>query len=93
MVMVRCIHCESEKLVKDGYCAADKSGNRSPRYRCRGCGKRSSAYSQAPRRAVTAEKEAQVLALLNERNSQRGIARALQMSRSTIVKILEKKTL
>jgi len=93
MVMLRCVHCENEKLVKDGYCLVDKSGSRAPRYRCRGCGKRSSAHSKTPRRAVTAEKEAQVLALLNERNSQRGIARALQMSRSTIVKILKKKTL
>jgi len=37
-----------------------------------------------------AEKEAQVLALLSERTSQRGIARALKLSRVTVAEVLKK---
>ena len=102
MVLKTCSHCGSERIHKDGFCGIDHSGERAQRYRCRGCGKRSSEHSRTRRRAVTAEKEAQVLALMNERMSQRGIARALKMSRGiaralkmsrgTVVAILEKKT-
>jgi transposase-like protein len=92
MVLKTCIHCGSERIHKDGFCELDHSGEQAQRYRCRACGKRSSAHSRSRRGAVTAEKEAQVLALMNERMSQRGIARALKMSRTTVVSILEKKT-
>jgi transposase-like protein len=82
VVFVLCSHCGSEKLVKDGFSPTGKQ-----RYRCRGCGKRS---REQPWTGVTPEQEAQVLALANERMSQRGIARALKMSRVTVVSILKK---
>jgi len=92
MVMMTCSHCGSVRIHKDGLCEVDQSGEQAQRYRCRECGKRSSEHSRSRRRAVTAEKEAQVLALMNERMSQRGIARALKMSRNTVISILEKET-
>ena len=92
MVLMTCSHCSSERIHKDGFCELDHSGGQAQRYRCRACGKRSSEHSRSRRGAVTVEKEAQVVALMNERMSQRGIARALKMSRGTVVAILEKKT-
>ena len=77
-----CSHCGSEKLVKDGFSPTGKQ-----RYRCRGCGKRS---RENPWAGVGLEQEARVLALANERMSQRGIARALKISRGTVVSILKK---
>ncbi len=82
MVLVLCSHCGSEQLIKDGFGESGKQ-----RYRCRSCGKRS---RERPWTGVTPEQEAQVLALANERMSQRGIARALRMSRVTVVSILKK---
>ena len=82
MVLVLCSHCGSEQLIKDGF-----GENGKQRYRCRNCGKRS---RERPWTGVTPEQEAQVLALANERMSQRGIARALRMSRVTVVSILKK---
>ena len=80
--MVLCSHCGSEKLVKDGFSPTGKQ-----RYRCRGCGKRS---RENPWAGIGPEQEARVLALANERMSQRGIARALKISRVTVVSILKK---
>ena len=57
------------------------------RYRCAECGRRS---TENPDPGLTPEKEAEVLRLLNERMSQRGIARALKMSRHSIVEIIKK---
>lgn len=85
MVCVLCVHCNSERLVKDGF-----GENGKQRYRCRGCGKRSRDNASVP--GVPPEKAAQVLAALNERMSLRGAARAFGMSRNTITALLEKKT-
>ncbi len=86
MVCVLCVHCNSARLVKDGF--SDKGKQR---YRCRGCGKRS--RHNACVAGVSAAREAQVLAALNERMSLRAAARTFKMSRRTISDLLEKKTL
>lgn len=85
MVSFRCVHCRSERVVKDGFTQAGKQ-----RVRCRGCGKRS---HQAPTpRGASAEKQAMVLAALGERMSLRPAARTFRMSRDTITGLLGKKT-
>jgi transposase-like protein len=86
MVAMLCAHCQSERLVKDGFSSRGKQ-----RYRCRSCSRRSSE-NPTPRGA-SPEKQAQVLAALGERMSQRAAARSFKMSRDTISALLEKKTL
>jgi len=86
MVSLSCVHCQSDRLVKDGFTQAGKQ-----RVRCQGCGKRS---NQVPTpRGASAEKQAMVLAALGERMSLRAAARTFKMSRDTITGLLEKKTL
>lgn len=77
-----CYHCQSDQLIKNGLSALGKQ-----RYRCSRCGRRSTAD---PDPGLTPEKEAEILRLLNERMSQRGIARALKVSRQSIVEIIKK---
>jgi len=86
MVCVLCCHCQSERLVKDGF-----GDNGKQRYRCRSCGKRSRENARVP--GVSPEKQALVLAALGERMSLRAAARSFKMSRDTISTLLEKKTL
>lgn len=69
--------------MKDGFSAQGKQ-----RFRCRGCGRRS---RENPYQGRPPEKEEQVIALLQERTSQRGIARALNISRVTVAEIVKKK--
>ena len=83
MVAILCRFCESEKLTKDGRSLGGKQ-----RYLCHACN-RTSVLS--PNTGTAPEQEQRVLALLNERMSLRGIARALKMSRVTVVQILKKK--
>ena len=85
MVAVLCVYCQSPKLTKNGISRQGKQ-----RYRCGGCGRRS-CENPTPR-GLSAEKQAQVLAALNERMSQRGAARTFNISRNTIAALLEKKT-
>lgn len=82
MISLQCGECGSEGLIRDG-----KSSTGKQRYRCRGCGKRS---SENPYRGRPPEKDAQIVALLHERVSQRGIARALKVSRVTVAQMLKK---
>lgn len=83
MICLSCRHCESAKLVRAGKSAGGKQ-----RWLCRGCGRRS---CENPYEGRPAEKEQQVVALLVERTSQRGIARALKLSRVTVADILKKR--
>jgi len=82
MVYVVCSHCGDEKLVRDGFSVGGKQ-----RYRCRSCGRRS---REKPSQGLSFEREQEVLRLLNERTSQRGIARALKMSRVSVAAIVKK---
>ncbi len=83
MISVLCQHCGSEQLKRDGKSAAGKQ-----RFKCGGCSRRS---CENPYRGRPAEKEAQVLALHLERTSQRGISRALKVSRVTVAHLLKKR--
>lgn len=83
VVNLRCRHCQSEKLVRAGKSAGGKQ-----RLLCCVCGRRS---CENPYQGRPAEKEEQVVALLVERTSQRGIARALRVSRVTVADILKKR--
>ena len=77
MLSTTCPHCGSQDVIRFG---TNRSGT--ARYRCHGCGK---TFTPNPRsRALTPEKEEAILRALQERISQRGIARALQVGRQTI---------
>jgi transposase-like protein len=77
MITLTCPHCESESIIKYG---TNRSGT--ARLRCRACGK---TFTPRPNsRAMTPEREEQILRALQERVSQRGIARTLKVGRQTI---------
>ena len=84
MVAIACPHCgNEEKVVKFGSTASG-----SARLRCGACER---TFTPQPKsRALTAEKQAAIEALLAERISQRGIARAQKVSRDT-VRLVRKK--
>ena len=84
MIAIACPHCQNrEKVIRFG---TNHSGT--PRCRCKACGK---TFTLSPKsRAVTAEKETAILGALAERISQRGIARALKVSRLTIRQVRKK---
>ena len=84
MTTLACPHCGTpDYVIKFG---TNRSG--SVRYRCGDCGR---TFTPQPNsRTLTAEKEAQIHALLQERVSQRGIARALHVGRQTIRAIRKK---
>jgi transposase-like protein len=77
MLATTCPHCGSKEVIKFG---TNHSGT--ARCRCRGCGK---TFTLNPRsRALTPEKEEAICRALQERISQRGIARSLKVGRQTI---------
>ena len=84
MIAIACPHCGNTKdVIKFG---SNRSG--SARYRCGGCAKTFTPQSNT--RAMTPQKQEQILLLLQERVSQRGIARALKVGRQTIRAIRKK---
>ena len=79
-----CPQCQqSEPVVRFGH---TRSG--SQRLRCQACRKTWTPHPKS--RAVTAEKEQLILSALEERLSQRAIARTLKVSRNTIRERLKK---
>lgn len=76
MVAIPCPHCgNAQDVIKHGV-------NRSGSPRCRGCGR---TFTPRPHsRAMTDQKRQQILRALQERVSQRGIARALRVGRQTV---------
>ena len=66
MVKLKCYHCQSENLVRNG-----KTNNDKQRYLCNNCGKMSRDNPQ-PNGYLPAERE-QILAAYQERSSLRGI--------------------
>jgi transposase-like protein len=74
---------DREKVIRFG---TNRSGTE--RCRCKSC---MTTFTLAPKsRAVTPEKEAAILGALSERISQRGIARALKVSRLTVRQVRKK---
>ena len=80
---LRCSHCQSENLIKNGHA---KNGKQC--FRCKDCNKcgrenpGSNAYSQ--------EAKAIILAAYQERASIRGLRRVFGVSRNTVAKWLKK---
>lgn len=84
MIALTCNHCQSAEVIRFG-----KNASGTPRFRCKECGK---TWVQNPQsRKLSDAKAAQIVGALAERISQRGIARALKVSRDTI-RALRKKT-
>jgi transposase-like protein len=78
-----CPHCKSARCKRFG---TNRSG--SARCRCNACNKTFTPHPHS--RAMTDHKEAQIVAALQERISQRGIARTLKVARLTIRNIRKK---
>lgn len=81
-VTLRCQHCESRKLVRNGLAADGRQ-----RYLCRDCGQRS---RQDPRRnAYSEEEREQILRAYDERSSLRGLSRTFAVSRQLALRTRE----
>jgi len=85
-ITLKCPHCGSEKLVRDGF-----TPNRKQRYWCHNCN-RSSRDNPQPQGYSEAEKE-QIPAAYEERSSLRGLERVFGVSRKTVSVWLKKKQL
>lgn len=84
MIVVTCPACSSSDVIRFG---TNPCG--SQRLRCKTCKKTWTPNGRHP--GLSPQKEAAILGSLSERISQRGIARALHVSRDTI-RALRKKT-
>ena len=84
MQSVKCIHCGSESLIRNGLTRSGKQG-----YKCKSCGRQSRESPQYERYSV-AQKE-QILRAYNERPSMRGITRVFGVSRPTLITWLKKR--
>jgi transposase len=83
-ISIPCPYCQqAEPVIKHGVTAAG-----SQRFQCKACDK---TFTPAPIvRAVTPEKEEQILRHLQERTSIRGICRVLECSPNTVYATLKK---
>lgn len=78
MISLLCPHCgQPDHVVKYG-----KNRSGSARCLCKACKKTFAPHPHS--RAMTTEKQEQINRMLQERISQRGIARALKVGRQTI---------
>ena len=86
MINLKCIHCQSENLVRNG-----KTHNGKQRYLCHDCGKMSRDNPQ--HNGYRPEEREQILRAYQERSSLRGLTRTFGVARNTVTKWLtEKKT-
>ena len=84
VVVYRCRHCGSEKIVKNGH-----NGSGSQQYWCKDCGKR---CVLEPQHSYTEAQKEQIIAAYHERPSMRGIQRIFGVSPQTLASWLKKKT-
>jgi len=83
-VTLRCQHCASINLVRNGLAADDRQ-----RYLCRDCQKRSRAQ---PRTIAYSEQERdRILRAYDERSSLRGLTRTFGVSRNTVTAWIKKR--
>ena len=81
--VIRCPHCMSTELVRNGFAPNGKQ-----KYRCRACGRQSrdnpgsAAYSEA--------RKAEILRAYHERSRRRGLMRTFGVSRNTVVRWIKK---
>ena len=86
VIVLRCAHCESTTIVKNGHAPNGKQ-----KYRCRACGRQS---RDNPTPHVTSEhRREEILHAYQERSSLRGVARTFKVSRSTVTAWLKKSSL
>jgi transposase-like protein len=77
MVKLKCYHCQSENLVRNG-----KTNNGKQRYLCNDCGKMSRDNPQS--NSYSAEEREQILRAYEERSSLRGLTRTFGVARNTV---------
>src|SRR5260370_8307372 len=80
---IRCPHCESEDIVRNG-----RSPNGKQKYRCRAC-KRQSRENPTPN-VYSEERREEILRAYQERSSLRGIERTFGLSRTSVIRWLKK---
>ena len=83
-VNLRCQHCESQNLVRNGLAADGRQ-----RYVCRDCAKRS--REQPRTNAYTQQERETILRAYDERSSLRGLSRTFGVSRNTVTDWIKKK--
>ena len=81
---VKCYHCSSEKLKKNGFAPNGKQ-----KYLCKDCGKASREDPVA--KGYSEAKREEILRAYQERSSLRGISRTFGVSRTTVTAWLKKK--
>jgi transposase-like protein len=83
-ITLRCHHCQSERLVRNGLAPDGRQ-----RYLCRDCGQRS---REQPRTNAYSESEReQILRAYDERSSLRGLSRTFGVSRNTVTGWIKKR--
>ena len=83
-VTLRCQHCGSRNLVRNGLAADGRQ-----RYLCRDCGQRSREQPRA--NAYSDEAREQILRAYDERSSLRGLSRTFGVSRNTVTAWIKKR--
>ncbi len=83
-ITLRCQHCQSERLVRNGEAPDGRQ-----RYLCRACQKRS--REQPRSNAYTAPEREQILRAYDERSSLRGLSRTFGVSRNTVTSWIKKR--
>jgi transposase-like protein len=84
IVTLRCQHCESRNLVRNGLATDGRQ-----RYLCHDCGQRS--REQPRTNAYSEEEREQILRAYDERSSLRGLSRTFGVSRQTVTRWLKKR--
>jgi transposase-like protein len=82
-ITVRCAHCGSEDVVRDGHAPNGKQ-----KYRCKSCNKRS-RENPAPN-GYTEERREEIIKSYQERSSMRGLTRTFGVARNTVKDWLKK---
>ncbi len=83
-ITLRCQHCQSERLVRNGLAPDGRQ-----RYLCRVCSQRS---REQPRpHAYSIEAREQILRAYDERSSLRGLSRTFGVSRTTVTSWIKKR--
>jgi transposase-like protein len=84
IITLKCRHCASEKLVRDG-----RTSNGKQRFWCKDC-QRSSRENPQPNGYTEADRD-QILRAYEERSSLRGLERSFGVSRYTVIEWLKKR--
>jgi transposase-like protein len=83
---LRCSHCQSEALVRNG-----RAPNGKQKYLCHTCGRQSREHPTP--HAYPEERREEILRAYQERSSLRGLERTFGVSRTTILTWVKKKLL